>query len=165
MAYYKTLKLEDTQRVYSVVSADTGEITVLKNSILPDDKIMFSNGGYNKVYTHTLNELNKHLTPYDKAVILKMISSLNFVTNEIIPIDDNRYTYILADFFGLSRAKTVESLSNLYNLGVYKRVSDLPKDYNDREIRYWVFNPYISSSGKLLDKKMVNLFNGWELPR
>lgn len=165
MTYTKVLKLEDTKRLHSIVDAYTGEITELRNVHLPDGKVMLPNKPYNKVYTHTLNDLNRHLTPYDRAVILKMIASLNYLTNEIIPIDDKKSYGILSDFFSVSYKKTVSSLSNLYDLGVYKRVSDLPKDYNDREIRYWVFNPYIASSGKLLDKKLVDLFVGWDIPK
>lgn len=161
--YEKTVSLKHSERISEIVDLDTGEVRRPRDSHLPDGKTMIA-GNYNKVYKEPLDKLLNLLDNNDKSILLKMISSLTYLTNEIIPIDDRKSFGVLSDFFGVSYKKTVSSLEKLHKLGVYKKGCDLPNDYTDNVIKHWIFNPYIACSGKLLDDKLLNLFKDWELP-
>jgi hypothetical protein len=161
--YEKTVSLKHSERISEIVDLDTGEVRKPRDSHLPDGKTMIA-GNYNKVYKEPLDKLLNLLDNNDKSILLKMISSLTYLTNEIIPIDDRKSFGVLSDFFGVSYKKTVSSLEKLHKLGVYKKGCDLPEDYTDNVIKHWIFNPYIACSGKLLDDKLLNLFKDWELP-
>ena len=160
--YEKTVSLKHSERISEIVDLDTGEVRKPRDSHLPDGKILFDNGYYVKVYVDTLGRLLTHLDSSDSHVLMKMISSISFNTNEIIPITDTTFSYLLADFFGVSKFKIVSSLDKLHELSVYKKGFELPIGYNNNPIKHWVFNPYIASSGKMLDDKLVKLFDNFD---
>lgn len=159
--YEKTVSLKHSERISEIVDLDTGEVRKLRDSYLPDGKTMVA-GNYNKVYKEPLDKLLNLLDNNDKSILLKMISSLTYLTNEIIPIDDRKSLLLLSDFFGVERRVVKSSLEKLHKLGVYKKGCDLPDDYTDNVIKHWIFNPHIACSGKLLEKKLTDLFKDYD---
>ena len=159
--YEKRISLKHNERVSEVTNVETGEIRIPKDNHLPDGKSMIV-GNYNKVYKESLDKLLNLLDNNDKSILLKMISSLTYLTNEIIPIDDRKSFGVLSEFFGVSYKKTVISLEKLHKLGVYKKSCELPEDYTDNVIKHWIFNPYIACSGRVFDDKLLDLFKDYD---
>jgi len=139
----------------------TGEIKQIHSrpNNIPEGKEVFEPEGiFRKDYTNSWNFLKKTLTPieYKAAHTLAMLAKAN--TNSLQPLNDDTTLKELMEVLAVSKNKVKPILDKLWDLGVYGRfdVKEADKPYT----KYWLFNPYLSFSGKLIHSDIATLFSG-----
>jgi len=142
------------------VDAITGETQILsKRNNIPEGKEVFEpNGIFRKDYINSWEFLDRELTPieYKAAHTLAMLAKAN--TNSLEPLNDDATLKELMEVLNVSINKVKPILSKLWDLGVYGKfeIKEADKPYT----KYWLFNPYLSFSGKLIHSDIATLFSG-----
>jgi len=137
----------------------TGEVKKLavRPNNIPEGKEVFEKDGiFRKDYTNSWKFLRKQLTPieYKAAHTLAIMAKAN--TNSLEPLNDDTTISELMEVLNVSKNKVKPIMNTLWDLGVYGRfeVKHVDKPYT----KYWVFNPFLSFSGKLINSDIANLF-------
>ena len=158
--YTQTIKLKDNE-LPAKINVETGEVKEVdhKKNNVPEGKEVFQpNAFFRKDYTNSWKFLNKYLTPieFKAAHTLAMMAKAN--TNSLEPINDDTTLKELMEVLNVSINKVKPILNKLWDLGVYGKfdVKEVDKPYT----KYWIFNPYLSFSGKLINSDISNLFKG-----
>ena len=158
--YKKEIVCQDNE-IPARVNRETGEITELRarwNNIPEDKEIFEPDGLFSKSYNKSWEYLRNNFSAleFKAAFSLALMAKAN--TNSLEPLSDET-TYIeLSELLMVGKNKVDIILNKLFDYGVYARfeVSDKTKPYT----RYWVFNPYLSFSGKLISSDVSKLFKG-----
>lgn len=134
----------------------TSEIAVRPNNIPEDKEIFEPKGTFKKDYTNSWKFLDKHLTPleYKAAHTLAMMAKAN--TNSLEPLNDETTLKELMEILNVSINKVKPILAQLFEFGVYGKFQ--VKEAHIPYTKYWVFNPYLSFSGKIINSDISNLF-------
>jgi predicted transcriptional regulator len=77
-------------------------------------------------------------------------------TNSLAPLDDKASYDMLAERFSISKGVVKTAFKNLMDIGVYATFKY--GHYKRGVVEEWVFNPFISFKGKLIDSDLKNLF-------
>lgn len=156
---YKQIVTTNEHQVAATVDTITGEVEIVeeKEFIIPKGKEYFeSNASFKKEYSATWAYLNRVLNPleYKAAHTLGLMAKAN--TNSLEPLNDTTTIPELMEVLGVSKNKVKPILQTLFNLGVYAGFEyfDVDKGYT----KYWLFNPYLSFSGKLINSDIKQLF-------
>lgn len=165
-AYQKTLNLQHDE-LPAILNTETGQITVVKpsrpNNIPDDQQIWEPKALFRKDYTNSWQYLQRVLThaEFGAAHALGMMAKAN--TNSLQPLDDNTTLTELVEVMGVSINKVRPILQKLFEQGVYGKfeIVDARKGYT----KYWVFNPYLAFSGRLIKSDIGNLFKGTHCAR
>lgn len=150
----------------AVINSETGEIKELfrRPNNIPNGKEVFEEkGDFKKDYSKSWKYLKSVLThtEYSAAHTLALMAKMN--TNSLEPISDETPQIQLEQDLGLSKNVVKKTLARLFHYGVYGKfeVSDPKKPYT----KFWIINPYLSFSGKLIDSDIKNLFEGTYIAR
>lgn len=145
---------------------NTGEIKEVnkKKNNIPEGKEVFEpNAVFRKDYTNSWNFLRRILTPleFKAAFTLAMMAKAN--TNSLEPLNDDTTIPELMEILDMSKNKVRPILEKLWNLGVYGKfeVKQADKPYT----KYWVLNPYLSFSGKIINSDIAGLFRGTHIAK
>ena len=157
--YKQTISLNEDE-LAAKVNANTGNVEIVEEKdpyIIPKGKEYFeSNATFKKEYSATWAYLNRVLNPleYKAAHTLALMAKAN--TNSLEPLNDSTTLKELMEVLGVSINKVKPILKTLFNLGVYAGFEyfDVDKGYT----KYWLFNPYLSFSGKLINSDIKELF-------
>lgn len=157
--YKQTISLNEDE-LAAKVNTNTGEFEIVEEKdpyIIPKGKEYFeSNASFKKEYSATWAYLNRVLNPleYKAAHTLGLMAKAN--TNSLEPLNDTSTIPELMQVLGVSKNKVKPILQTLFNLGVYAGFEyyDADKGYT----KYWLFNPYLSFSGKLINSDIKQLF-------
>lgn len=148
------------------VDLRTGEYSKIysKKNNIPDGKEIFEGTAlFRKDYTNSWKFLTKYLTPleFKAAHTLALISKLN--TNSLEPLNDDTTIQQLMEILLVSKNKVKPILNKLWELGVYGKfeIKEADKPYT----KYWIFNPYLSFSGKLISSDISNLFKNTHIAK
>lgn len=156
--YEKTFKLKDNE-VPAKVNTETGEITELKSrpNNLPNNKEKFDyDEAWTKSYERSWSFLLDNLKPHEIKIALKMSTMTEYSTNSLVPLDDDAQLNFLSETFNVGKNQIKKSLTRLMDIGVY--ASFRYGHYKRGIVTEWVFNPFISFKGKLVDSDLKNLF-------
>jgi hypothetical protein len=153
-----SLNQDERPMIYNNRTQEIKDIPKYKNNI-PEGKHLFEPEGiFRKDYTNSWNFLKRTLTPieYKAAHTLAMLAKAN--TNSLQPLNDDTTLKELMEVLDVSKNKVKPILDKLWDLGVYGRfdVKEADKPYT----KYWLFNPYLSFSGKLIHSDIATLFSG-----
>jgi hypothetical protein len=160
--YETTVKLKHHEAV-AKIDLRTGEVKKIqeqKNNI-PEGKIIFEPEGiFRKDYTNSWTFLQKKLRPIEFKVAFTLALMAKANTNTLEPLNDETTIPELIEILNISKNMVKPILEKLWNLGVYGKfeVRDMSKPYT----KYWIFNPYLSFSGRLLQSDIASLFSGTE---
>ncbi len=157
---YKQVVTTNEHQVAARVDTRTWEVEIVEEKeyfILPKGKEVFeSNAEFKKEYGASWAYLNRVLTPleYKAAHTLGLMAKAN--TNSLEPLNDSTTIPELMEILGVSKNKVRPILQTLFNLGVYARFEyyDADKGYT----KYWLYNPYLSFNGKLINTDIKELF-------
>jgi|JI9StandDraft_1071089.scaffolds.fasta_scaffold343387_1 C1A family cysteine protease len=157
--YKVEVKLNHNE-VAAKVNTETGDtklVTFRPNNI-PDGKELFEpTAFFKKEYSNSWSYLQKKLNPleYKVAHSLGILAKAN--TNSLEPLSDKSTIPDLMEIFNVSKNKVKPILVKLFSLGVYGKfeIVDADKGYT----KYWIFNPYLSFSGKLIPSDIADLFS------
>lgn len=144
------------------VNARTGEVIDVENKVrpnnIPDGKERFmADEMFTKNYIKSWEYLVDVLKPIELKIALKMANMTEMNTNSLSPLDSETSLSNLAEFFGISRTKAHDAFKTLFKHGVYATFEY--SHYRRGKVKEWVFNPYISFKGKLINSDLKNLFD------
>ena len=158
--YKEEIKLRHDE-VAAKVNTQTGEITLVQkrpNNIPQGKEVFEPKAIFRKDYSNSWLFLRKNLTPieYKCAHTLAIMAKAN--TNSLEPLNDDTTISELMEVLDVSKNKVKPILKKLWELGIYGKfeVKDADKPYT----KFWIFNPYLSFSGKLINSDIANLFKG-----
>lgn len=145
----------------ATVDLETGEINIqsVKVNNVPEDCIVFEPDAFGKKhYTTSWNYLKSETSNIEFAAAIRLSLMAKDNTNSLEPLDDNTTVENLVKVLGVSKNKVNSVLGKLFNLGVYGKfeVVDAEKGYT----KYWLFNPFLSFSDKIIKSDIANLFKG-----
>ena len=103
--------------------------------------------------------LRKKCTPKELEVVNHLVDITNYKNNSLEPLNDETSLRSLSSQFNISTRDVKKVFNKLFKLGVYGKF-EVYKEYHHK---YWVLNPYIAFSGRLVKNELVELFNGTEL--
>jgi len=159
--YTTQLKL-DHNEIPAKINIETGEIKEIRKHVsnLPDGK---SKLDYKRF--HMKNDRlasvardTKLLTYEDLGIIDYMCTISEMGTNSLKPLNSDTPTTIMVEKFGIDKRRIKPLFENLFKLGVYLEITYYSAR-EDREVTYWVLNPYISWKGRIKDDSMFNHFD------
>lgn len=156
--YKKTIKLHHHETPYAIDKL-TGEHREIKMGVnnIPIGKQKFDfDESFHKAYEKVWLYLVDNLSDKEIKVALMMSCMTEYETNSLAPLDDNTSYQMIADKFNLSKSNVKKIFKNLFDIGVY--ASFKYSHYKRGTVEEWVFNPFISFKGKLINSDLKNLF-------
>jgi hypothetical protein len=145
------------------LNQETGEIRPIhKRNNIPDSKEVFEPQGiFKKDYSYSWEFLYETLTPLELRIVMKLSLMAKINTNSLEPLNDSTTQLEIAEIFQIDHRKSRKIFEKLFKLGVYARFEaykpELPYS------KYWILNPYLSFSGKLIGSDIAKLFEGTTL--
>ena len=156
--YEKTIKLGNNE-VAAKINMETGEVTEIKSKSnnIPDGKEKFEyDASFTKSYEKSWLYLVNNLKPHELKIAVKMGTMTEYSTNSLAPLDNDMQMQELSELFGIGINQVRKSFKRLMDVGVY--ASFTYGHYKRGIVTEWVFNPFISFKGKLIDSDLKNLF-------
>lgn len=163
--YEKKVRLNDNEQLYKV-NHDTGELVEIKdrkNNIPTGKEKFIADELFAKSYDKAWVYMYDKLSAVEIKIALKMSTMTEFNTNSLNPLDDNTSMRGLAEFFNISINSVKKSFKNLMDIGVY--ASFRYSHYKRGIVTEWIFNPYISFRGKLIESDIKTLFDNTKIGR
>ena len=156
--YEKTIRLNHNEQS-AKVNVETGEVTVLPkkaNNIAPGKERFSYDESFHKAYERSWLYLANNLSSTEIKIALMMSCMTEYATNSLLPLDDKASYDMLADRFNISKGVVKKTFKNLMDIGVY--ASFRYGHYKRGIVEEWVFNPFISFKGKLINSDLKELF-------
>lgn len=159
MKYTAEYNLEHNE-VPAKVNVETGETTTFmkRPNNIPEGKRVFEPDAlFRKDYTNSWKFLEKNLKPIEFKAAFALAFKAKANTNSLEPLNDSTTIPQLMEILGLSKNVVKPLLKKLWEIGVYGKfeVAEVGKPYT----KYWILNPYLSFSGKLIDSDIAELFS------
>lgn len=158
--YTQEVKLNDNEKIVRV-NVETGEVTSIpkRTNNLPENRSVFEPDAiFRKDYTKSWEYLDKVLTPLEFKVVAKLCRMAKMNTNSLDPLNDNTTIQAIAEEFNIGRNKVSPLFNKLFKLGVYAKFEAYKPDVP--YTKYWILNPYLSFSGRLIHSDIARLFIG-----
>lgn len=155
-----------SDEVPAKINKRTGETTELKsrpNNIPMGKEVFEPDAIFRKDYTNSWRFLQKTLTAleFKAAMGLALMAKAN--TNSLEPINDETGVRELSERLDVSVNKVTSVIKKLYDLGVYGKFSVAKVDTPYK--KFWILNPYLSFSGKLIESDIAELFEGTHIQK
>lgn len=157
--YTKEIKLKHNE-VAAKVNVETGEIkevTKRPNNIPEGKEKFIADEMFAKNYTKSWNFLLDNLSAVELKIAIKMSVMAEINTNSLSPLDNNTTIRELSEFFDIGINGVKKVFKHLMDVGVY--ASFKYGHYQRGIVEEWIFNPYISFKGKLINSDIKELFN------
>ena len=158
--YTQEVKLADNESVMKV-NKETGEIkeVVKRPNNIPEGKEIWQpNALFKKSYTKTWDYLEKELSALEFKAAFSMGMMAKANTNSLEPLNSETAFKELAEVLNVSKNKIKGVIEKLAYYGVFGEFSIINKD-DPNWMKYWIFNPYLSFSGQLINSDIPNLFS------
>ena len=158
--YQTTFKLTHKEKP-ATVDTETGEIRIVKQrqNNVPKGKMIFEpDASFFKAYNKSWDYLQKQLTPLQFNVAFQLALMAKMNTNSLEPLNDETTAIELSEKFNIDRRTSKKLFQRLFELGVYARFEAAKPDMP--YTKYWILNPYLSFSGKVLASDIATLFHG-----
>lgn len=152
--YSKKLYLKHHQAP-AIVNTITGEVKTIgkgnPNKTCHDKHLTFK-----KFYSENWQLLKTQVTDKEYMVAFNLALQAKAYTNSLEPLGPDMATATIAELLGEDRRTIMSKINKLIRLGVLAvfTVYEMGGQRNN----YWIFNPYLSFNGKVVDKKIAKLF-------
>ena len=148
------------------VDRETGEVTIatkLPNNIPLDSEIFEKDAIFQKSYSNSWRYLEATLSNLEYCVANRLALMAKANTNSLEPLNDETTIDTLVSVLKIGKNKVNTVLKKLFELGVYGKfeVVKVGVPYT----KYWVFNPYLVFSGKIIKSDIARLFEGTEVEK
>jgi len=128
----------------------------MKNNI-PDDIILFEpDASFKNICSNSWLFLHRVLSANELKVAHYLSMIAKDENNSLEPLNDKVKIEELMTTFNLSKNMVKPILNKLFNLGVYGKFETV--DFEKGYTNYWIFNPYLSFSGKMIKSEIASLF-------
>ena len=159
----KKVKLNYNESLYKI-NDDTMEVKEIKDkpNNIPEGKQIFEpKAVFRKDYTKSWKYLQDKLTPLEMSAAMALALMAKANTNSLEPINDETGVRELSEKINVSVNKVTPVLIKLFELGVYAKftVAQIDSPYK----KFWILNPYLSFSGKLINSDIARLFKGTKI--
>jgi hypothetical protein len=160
--YTKEISLQHNE-IPATLNIETGEIKIVKKgrpkkSIPNGKQLWLPNAIFNKSFPQSWKWLESVTTPLEfKCAVLLGLKAKAF-TNSLEPFDDETCLRDISEQLNISLGVVSYTMKKLFTLGVYGRFETYTPDkpYS----KYWLFNPFLSFNGKLINSDIAALFQG-----
>lgn len=156
----KQIKLQDNE-IAAKIDQTTGEVIMIKDysNNIPSGKSIWKNGFYRQPSVYGLEWMDKELSDIQIRIVNNLIRKMG-KDNTLEPLSDDSSIEEVASFLNVSKDTIKRHIKIIYDKGVYGKfeVSKTNKGYS----KHWILNPYISTSSKLVNDTITNLFKGTE---
>jgi hypothetical protein len=150
------LKHHESPAKFNHNTGEFSEITKRPNNI-PESKERFDyDHSFVKSYEKSWLFLCNELKPHELKIAVKMSTMTEYSTNSLAPLDDKVSMSLLSETFSIGINQVKKTFKRLMDTGVY--ASFTYGHYKRGIVTEWVFNPFISFKGKLIDSDLKNLF-------
>ena len=163
--YIVTAKIKHHE---SILKRDnhTGEIQEViesrKPNNIPEGKEVFEPDAlFHKTYNKSWEYLNEKLNAIEMKAAMSLALRAKANTNSLEPLDDETTIPELIEVLHVSKNRVKSVLAKLWDLGVYGRF-DI-KEANKPYTKYWILNPYLAFSGKLINSDISHLFRNTKI--
>lgn len=163
--YETTIKLKHNE-VPAKIDMETGEIKEIKSrkSNIPKGRELWLSeepftklfGKKNSVMSWLISE--KVLTDMELRVLMMLILMTEYETNSLEPLNDDYAIIKISEKFNINRNKVTPLLKKFYNLGIYGKFD--VKKVDVPYTKFWILNPYLCWTGRLVDSDIAQLFVG-----
>ena len=163
--YTTQVKLNHNE-VPAKINMETGEVLTIskRHNNIPEGKEVFEPTAiFRKDYTNSWKFLNKYLTALEFKVAHTIALMARANTNSLEPLNDETTIPQLMEILGVSKNKVKPILDKLWDLGVYGKFEI--KEVNKPYTKYWVLNPYLSFSGKLISSDIATMFRNTHIAK
>ena len=148
------------------IDIETGEVkiaSVPSNNIPADSEIFEKDALFQKSYSNSWKYLESILSNLEYCVANRLALMAKANTNSLEPLNDETTVDTLVDVLKISKNNVSKVLKKLFELGVYGKfeVVKVGVPYT----KYWVFNPYLVFSGKIIKSDIARLFEGTEVEK
>ncbi len=143
--------------VAAKVNSVSGEVTLVsKGNKMPEGFELAGMGKFVRNYPDTWKYMEKRMTNLEFAVACRLGLWARAYTNSLMPLGDESTLNELARIMGVGVNKAKAISEKLFKMGIYARfeVSEVDCEYK----KYWIFNPYLSFNGRVIETSMKNLF-------
>lgn len=146
------------------IDKTTGEITEVKTKakvLTKDGEEMLKPdfGLFARTYTDTWKVVQRQMSSLEFACACRLALYAKAYTNSLMPLCDNASLIEKSNMLGVSVNMVGKVAKKLHDLGVYGKWGDIKEIKEGEEHkRYWVFNPYLSFNGRVIEKPLVDLF-------
>lgn len=157
MSYSKTVKLQHHESLMKV-DKRTGEVSDVPSSPKGNPDMAYVNKGvsYHKNYTKAWKVL-RMFTSDSEYALAHELSMLAKHGDNFLPLgDDLSYSY-MAELLNMDRRKFKTLTDKLFELGVFGKWSISTVDHIRKT--HWVFNPYLSFNGIVMNKTLMSMFH------
>ena len=159
--YNKKVQLKHNEKL-AIVDVETGEIKEVPNgSGNPRSQYHNADKTFSKRYVLAWRLLATQTTATEFNAANILSDKARAFTNSLIPLNDETTLVKLSEELKINRNIVGKIIEKLFNLGVIARfqVSNYDEGTQEFELaKYWVFNPYLSFNGKVIDKGLSELF-------
>lgn len=160
MSYDYTFKLRHDEVPFKL-NKQTGEYEQLstKPSNNPDVSTL-RHGSFAKRFSVSWRGLAMLTSKFEYAVAGYMSDKVKPITNSLDPMSDDMSLRELGHHLDISHTQVKGTLDKLFQLGVYGRFDvSIWKDVDFGHKKFWVFNPYLTYNGPVVDDRTRNLFS------
>lgn len=160
-AYIEEVKLNHNE-VAAKVDLETGEVTQFKSkfkNVLPEGmEVWLPDAIFQKVYPQSWKWLRSVTTDTEFKAAIALGQLAKAYTNSLEPLNDATILPDLTEKLGVNKNLIGITLHKLWKLGVYAKFEAYKPD--KPYTKYWIFNPYLSFNGRLIQSDIAGLFQG-----
>lgn len=146
----------------AILIPETGEVKEIKPKPGGRPGFKYFNQGqvYTKTYTKAWNLLKTQTTPLEYFVAHQLALRAKMGTNSLIPLSPDTTVRDLVDTLGGNKNNINKIIDKLFSLGVIGKfeVSEVIEGFDTELKKYWIFNPFLSFNGKVVNKGVEKLF-------
>jgi len=161
--YQTTVNLDHDQQV-AIIDTLTGNVTPVNTVKTPrDTQLKYHNKDetFKKVYPKAWKLLETQTNDKEFLVAYKLGMMAKAYTNSLAPLRPELTNTILSNELGVHRTVVRKILNKLLKLGVIAKfeVGEQVSGSVSEIKKYWIFNPYLSFNGKLINRDIARLFD------
>lgn len=146
--------------VPAALNPETGEIREIVNHFgkkrNPNMSYHNNRKVFRKTYDNAWNLLRTQTTTREFGIAQVLALKAQAFTNSLKPLGEELTVIEIAEELGENRNTIMKVINKFFELGVIGMFSVSSKD--KKVIRYWVFNPYLTFNGKIVEKGLSELF-------
>lgn len=157
--YRKEIELYHYE-VPAALDKASGEVREIKDHVNRNPTIHYHNSSesFQKTFTKAWRLLETQTTDKEFAVANKLAYRAKAFTNSLRPLNDDSTIMEIANELNSDRRTIMKVIDKLFKLGVIGKFEVY--NANVEYTKYWIFNPYLSFNGKVIDEGIAKLFSG-----
>lgn len=159
--YTKEVRLKHNEKA-AIVNQETGEVREVKDQGgRPGFKYFNQAAVFKKTYPEAWKLLDRMTTTKEFVVAHRLAMIAAAYTNSLQPLSPESSVREIATILDISVGSVKKIIDKLFDLGVIGKfeVSTGIQKGEAKWKKYWLFNPYLSFGGKVIDSEISSLFD------